>query len=160
MGNIYLDKDKKNYYYSDFTDNVLADTDNFWKISELIKSHLIELNECKKIQPLYSKFPNNGQNESYLELAYIKDIELILFREILPYFIIRYTQGEAKFYYTFSKPKDNPNIVSGKSKFKMGCLINPDYFRINHLRLLFEEYNKDKHKEFWKELTNKLKQFA
>jgi hypothetical protein len=159
MTEIYLDQQKKNYYYSDFKENVLPESDNFWKLSEFIKPHLIELNENKKIQPLYSKFPDNNQsmerNQSYLEIAYTKDIELILFRKTLPYFVNKYNhQEESKFYYTFSAPKDNEI-----SESKLGCLSNPDYYRINRLCLYFECYVKNKHKEFWQDLKDRLKSF-
>lgn len=76
MEDIYLSKSLKEYYSKDFTSNVLKVTDKFWKISDSIRQHLIELNECSKIQPLYSKFPDNpnsaSRDESYLRIAYAK----------------------------------------------------------------------------------------
>ena len=162
MDEIYLDSKSKDYYYLDFNENVLTETNEFWKLSENVKHHLIELNNCIKIQPLYSKFPDNvnslSNNESYRQLAYTKDIELFLFREILPYFISKYnTPFESKFCYLFLEPKHNINY-NIESKFKMGCMLNPDYFRINHLYLVYENQNIEKHVEFWKDITSNFKE--
>lgn len=157
MNEIYLDSKSKDYYYSDFNENVLNETHPDWKLSENVKHHLIELNNCIKIQPLYSKFPDNvnslSNNESYIQFAYTKEIELCLFRKILPYFISKYNSPfESKFYYLFIMPKDNPNFIKN-SKFKSGCNSNPDYFRINHIHFFYENQNIEKHKEFWEDLT-------
>lgn len=157
MDEIYIDSKSKDYYYSDFNENVLTETNEFWKLNEIIKPYLIELNNCKTIQPLYSKFPCNdnfgSDSESYIKFGYTEDIELYLFRIIIPYFISKYNKlFESKFYYLFIKPKDNPNFIKN-SKFKSGCNSNPDYFRINHIHFFYENQNIEKHKEFWEDLT-------
>lgn len=159
MDEIYLDSNSKEYYCSDFNENVLTETHEFWKLNETIKPYLIELNNCKRIQPIFSKFPdtdNFATNiESYINLAYTKDLELNLFREIIPHFISKYNHiFESKFYYIFLKPKENPMYTPEKSNFKIGCIINPDYFRINQLKFVYENQNIEKHIEFWEDLTN------
>lgn len=163
MEEIYLDQTKKSYYLKDFNENVLTEIDPFWKLCETIKPHLIELNSLDNIQPIFSKYPDNrnslSRNESYLTFAYSKDIELHLYREILPFFIVRFNNlGESKFYYAFSEPKDNILYSDEPSEFKQGCLTNPDYFRINQIRLSFECVTKATHDIFWTELVKNLKE--
>lgn len=162
MEEIYLDEKLKGYYLKDFNENVLMETHTFWKLSEHVKPYLISLNSIRTIQPLYSKFPDNpnslSNNESYLTIAYSKDIELTLFREILPFLIVKFNdfKEEMKFYYTFSEAKDNCNYSPEKTKFLLGCICNPDYFRINQILLTFESYDNKKHTEFWNDLTDKF----
>lgn len=162
MDEIYLDSNSKEYYYSDFKENVLTETNEFWKLNETIKPYLIELNNCRKIQPIFSKFPDNDNSlsnfESHINFAYTKDLELNLFREIIPYFVYQYNQPfESRFHYSFFKPKDNI-IFRKESKFKLGCILNQNYFRINHLNFVYENHNNDKHIEFWKDITSIFKE--
>jgi len=163
MQNIYLTEESKKYYRNDFMENVISETNQFWKLNETLKTHIIELNKCLKIQPLYSKFPENDNSksnyESYFKFAYNEEIELFLFRKVLPYFISEYNiPFESKFYYLFFEPTHNANFKK-QSNFKMGCIVNPDYFRINHLHLVYENHNHDKHIEFWDDMMNKFKAF-
>lgn len=166
MKEIYLDQEKKVYYFDDFNKNVLTETDGSWGLSEFIKPHLTLLNSIDKIQPLYSKFPDNinslSGDESYLTLAYAKEIELILFRVIIQTLVIKYNdiKEEMKFYYIFSSPEDNPLYSPEGTSYLMGCISNPDYFRINHIKFCFQCWDINKHKEFWNDLNSMLQEVA
>lgn len=160
MDNIYLSASTKASYQRDFIENVLSETHEGWKLSSFIVDHLVELNKSNDVQPLYSKFPDNSlslsRNESYLEIAYAENVELKLFRETLPTLLIKHNDNGSKLNYLFHEPRDNANYRDGARNFKMGCLTNPDYFRINHVRISFYNDYKENHVRFWDDLKNSL----
>ncbi|MDP8218322.1 MAG: hypothetical protein P9M03_06325 [Candidatus Theseobacter exili] len=165
MNDIYLDRFNKEYYSTDFTQNVLTETDNFWKLDDSIREYIVELNNCKQIQPLYSKFPDfanpNSEKKSYLWFAYSKEIELTLFRNVLSNFICKYNQlTDSKCFYSFHEANTTRTFEEGGNpSIKMGCFNNPEYFKINYIILTFECWDKHKHLEFWNELRSQLKNF-
>lgn len=153
----YLNSDKKKYYQTDFTQNVLTETHESWKLNDFIRPHLIELNQYKEIQPIFSKFPDKGQDESYLDIAYSSEIELLLKHNTIPSINSFFENKASIFSAFFLEPAENPLYKSGKNKFKMGCFNNPNYFKINHLRLTFCNQNTDRHEEFWNVILDQLK---
>ena len=161
MNNYYLTPDKKKYYSTDFVENVLTETNESWKINDSIRTYLIDLNNCHRLQPIFSKFPDLGTliDDSYLEIAYTNQIESKLKQETIPHLKLSWNKTAENFSFSFSGPKTNTLIRPEKSKMKMECLNNPDYFKINHFRFTFINSNIDKHIEFWEELIKQLKRF-
>ncbi len=163
--NMYLDKTLKTKYYNDFIENVLTETDTFWKINQSIRNHLINLNECKNIQPLYSKFPDNknsfSNDDSLLTIAYTREIELVIFKDVLPLIGAKYfTDKQAKFAYYFDEDGDNANYSEDPTKFKMGCISDPDYFRINKIRIMYSNWDRDAHEKYWQYITEKFMELS
>lgn len=152
MEEIYLNSDLKSYYHSDFVQNVLNEKDKSWGLNENIIKALTKINDNNSLQTLYSKFPHGGFGsipESYLTFAYKKEVELEIYRFCFPQLIFNFSQNDSeRCYYHFFEPKDNILYSDEKSEIKLGCFSNPNYFRINHLRIVYEFQNRDRHLEF------------
>ncbi len=159
MNEIYLTRELKEYYFSDYFKNVLTETDPDWKLHESIEPLLTQLMSLEYIQPIYSKFPNEGQQESHIELAYYEHIELPLYRYFLPNILEKFNeQANSKCYYKFMFPRDNNN--KNKKGLKMKCMNDPDYFRINCIKIYLEDVYTPTHLEFWNLIVNELKELA
>jgi hypothetical protein len=159
MQNIYLDKAKKKYYMDDF--NALLNlTIEFWKLDNGLKDILIKINTNENIQTLYSK--RHGLNDffdddSYLMFSYYEEVELQLFRFILPDLILRYNnRPKSTLYYVFSFPNVNSNFADSTNNLGLGCTDDKNYFFINHLSIYLKSSVLDIHNEFWIELEDKL----
>lgn len=144
---------------SDFNSNVLLQTDEFWGLDDGVKDHLIKINNNSHVQTLYSKKRQFKEwiemFGSYLEFTYTKDVELKIFREILPFFLACYnTLEQSKFSYMFLPP--NVSAEKEKVNLNMGCLNDKNYFNVNKLKLELESDNKDTHDKFWADLGKKL----
>ena len=86
-----------------------------------------------------------------------KKIELSLFRNTLPDLLNTYNnRRESKISYYFLPPKKNDNYREEEIIFNLGCLCNPDYFKINHVHISFDHWSTTKHQEFWENLKIKL----
>jgi hypothetical protein len=159
MEEIYLSEKLKAEYLRDFNEFVLSETHESWKIHPKIKDHLIKLNQCSNFQTLYSAYPERSQTSSvsYLKIAYSKIVELELLRSTIPYFLIMHNSDRnSKFNYRFYQNKDNANYREGPRNFKMGCLTDSQYFKVNHLRMEFKNFDIQAHDGFWANLTNTL----
>ncbi len=126
---IYLDREKKNYYYTDFIKNVLTEEHPSWKLHEFIKPYLKDLNNSEKIQSIYSEFPKKVFDVSSLEIVYFKEMEPQFRMDIIPFISEQYKNY---FKHYFLPPRDNENIkLIEISKFNLECCKDSDYFRIN-----------------------------
>lgn len=160
MENIYLTAGSKEKYMHDFSNNVLLfNRDESWKLDPGLAEILTSVNRNSCIQTLYSKKDHFTSveylHESYLEFCYSKDVELEIFRKVIPSLNLDFIR-EAKsiFFYTFSFPRENPNISMGLSG--MGCLDDPEYSRINTIRLTLESPIKLMHDKFWSTIGDYL----
>ena len=128
----------------------------FWKIHEIIRPHLIKLNDCKNIQPLYSCYPKSGSN-TYLKFAYTKDVETAVENIVLKLRNEYPGKTTDVFIVDYFIDEDNENCSGGASEDeelnKMGCLINPDFFRVKNIKLSFQWGN---YLQFWNNITNQL----
>lgn len=167
MKDIFLNTELKEYYLKDFNENVLNCENDFWDIDDGLNEILKNINVNKNIQSLYSKRYRckSGQgldtsNKSYLEFAFTKNIELILFREFMPKALLGFNQSlemKCACFYTYSYPKENPNYYEEPSKIgPLGCIDNPDYFRINHIELTMISSFNERHEQFWSFLQREL----
>jgi hypothetical protein len=159
MQNIYLNKSKKKYYMDDF--HVLLNCElEFWKLDAGIKEILIQINSNENIQTLYSKkhgLNNFHDDDSYLRFCYKREIELQLFRFLLPDLILKFNcRPDTCIYYDFSFPKENINCNDDTHKLGLGCTDDKDYFQINHLSICLNSKDIEIHDEFWMDLKIKL----
>lgn len=162
MKNIYLTKRSKKKYMSDFLNNVLKYKGmESWRLDPGLDDILGSVNRNPHIQSLYSRkdsFSEHGYlHESFLEFCYSRTVELKLLREVIPSFSYDFIREfKSNFYYQFSYPRMNPNFVHGASIFGMGCIDDPDYFRINTIRLTLESPIRSIHQRFWTRLEASL----
>lgn len=160
MEDIYLTAESKKKYMDDFINSVLVfEKEETWKLDKGLSEILTRINRNPLVQTLYSRKDPFATveylHESYLEFCYSKDVELEIFRKVIPSLSLDFIR-EAKsiFFYTFSFPKENPNIFGGISG--MGCLDDPEYFRINTIRLTLESPIRSMHDRLWSTLGNYL----
>jgi hypothetical protein len=138
----YLTKDLKDYYMSDFQNLLSFKTSDFWDIDEGLETLLRKININVEFQTLYSKkfkinpdsFPIEG--ESYLELAFTKKAHGQLL-QILNQVKNSTNCKESEVVIIECDPSDNANCRP-ESKFEIGCIKNPDYFRIKHIKIKIE----------------------
>lgn len=151
MTEIYLTADLKRYLMNDFNTNVLKEANSFWKLDDGVKDFLIQINSNNNIQSLYSKKHQGGfglSDNSYLQFAYSKEIELKIFREVIPYFLILFNKvDESKFTYSFHPPEVSDDNTS--REIKLGCLNDKNYFNVNSLKFELETYDSKVHDQFW-----------
>jgi hypothetical protein len=159
MEELYLTEQLKSYYMNDFNELSKLDAE-FWSINNELKNILININHNESIQTLYSKIPDFSKpslcSESYLEIAYVKEIELQLFRTIIPQFLILFNTDEyQKFSYSFFFPRSNANHT-GNNRFNIGCITNKNYFNINTIKFELVADENSIHNNFWKKLEMNL----
>jgi len=156
---IYLDKAKKKNYM-DYFRALLNCKLEFWQLDLGLQDILIQINANECLQTLYSK--KHGLNDlydedSYLKFCYYKEVELQLFRFILPDLISSYNcRPDTALYYDFSFPKVNENCMEDANKLGLGCTDDKDYFYINHLAIYLKSPDLEIHNNFWKDLEVKL----
>jgi len=159
MIDIYLDKEKK-IKYMDYFQTLLNCKLEFWQLDNGLQDILIQINANEYVQTLYSKrhgINDSVSEESYLEFCYYKEVELQLFRFVLPYFISKYnSRPDTILYYDFFLPKENYNCVYNNNDLGLGCTDDKDYFLINHLAVYLESPDLEIHNEFWNDLKEKL----
>jgi hypothetical protein len=157
--NIYLDKEKKVIFMNDFK-KLLDFEMPFWKLDDGVKNILMNINANEYIYTLYSKRLNlNQPNEdlSYIKFCYYQDIELHLFRTVVPDLILTYNiRPESMLYYDFLYPRANENCTIGSSNLGLMCTDDKDYFFINHLAIYLKSPDLEIHDKFWNDIEDKL----
>ncbi len=159
----YLTDELKDYYSQDFQKLLDYNESDFWNIDEEIKEDLKLINSNSCIQTLYSKKFTHANDSisteptSYLEITFKKGIEsklLTVLTEIKNSLTSHFsvvTLDEAD-------PCDNANYKAD-SKISLGCVTNPDYFRVKHFRIEIESSEMMHHDLFWNFLGSKLSSF-
>ena len=146
----------------DFNENVLTCTDIFWALTADIKPILININHNNCIQTLYSHKENCTDflaKPSYLVIAFSKDVELIILRKIIPYFLARFntdTKSNFNYHYNYPKLTNDDKIKDGNSD--LAARIDKEYFNINNIRFELTSNQKEIHDKFWEEIETKLKE--
>ena len=164
MDDIYLTGSGKRKYMDDFINNVLPfNKMDFWKLDEGLPDILTGINSSKYIQTIYSKrasFKNpEKQTLSYLEFCYTDNIELRVFREVIPSLFLEINlDPEAKLYYLFDWPRSNPNYSRGSKPIGLGCIDDEKYFFINTIKINLESKFNETHSGFWGRLEKTLSQ--
>ena len=146
----------------DFVNNVLPyNKIDFWKLNEGLSDILININSNPLIQALYSKRPSfkNPDNSrlSYLEFCYATEIELALFREVIPSLFLEVVLDlEERLYYLFDWPRNNPNYSMDSPPFGLACVDDEKYFFINTIKINLESNYQESHSSFWNNLERLL----
>lgn len=152
----YLTPELKQYYLTDFENICNLSNEEFWDIDNGLDGLLKEMNSIKDIQTLYSKRASIGADfyielVSYIELAFSMEIEMQL-RYILDSFKLIMSDLNIEVEITCYLPRDNPNFNPSSIR-NIGCIRNPDYFRLNHFRIEHNSLDINNHDIFWIELT-------
>lgn len=58
--------------------------------------------------------------------------------------------------YTYRGPLENTNYEAELEKHGIGCIDDPDYFRINLIKIEFKCFGVGSHDDFWKLLSEML----
>jgi hypothetical protein len=157
---IYLTETLKNYYNSDLLSLTNDKTLGLYNLDDGLDKVLKSINLNPEIQSIYSKWYRQNPDvwdlntKSYLILVYTEKIEKLLI-SVLTSLKDQFSTENSECNYYLSEPGENPNF-SPDSKFKIGCLINPDYFRINHVKIEIDSGEDSLHDIFWESLGNKL----
>jgi len=155
---LYL-TDKSKRYYLEALEEVKNCKDDFWDLDEEIEGFLETINKNPLVQTIYSKYNSTGfTKESYLKFAYSKEVELKLFRTLIPELLICHSDNKnfAELLYTFSFPDKRDGVLEKDSRLKLRCVDDPDYFYINNIRVAFNSDHKEEHINFWKDISKKL----
>lgn len=146
----------------DFQNNVLTNEQDFWKLDDKLNGILIEINRNNNIQSLYSKFYNGSFESipdiSYLTFCYTRKVELLIFRRLIPGLLVRQNRnGYSALNYIFNEPRVNPEYDSQSTcMINLGCLNNPNYYKINHICIQFFSGRLKYHTEFWDDIKEEL----
>lgn len=139
--------------------NLLMMEEGSWALDNgFLKEILISINSNPNVQTLYSKYGIQGpdDSESYIEFAFSQNIEIKIFRSILPSLIETYGSigmNLSNCYYRYSTPRVNANYRMRDDKTGMGCRDDEDYFKINTIKIHLETYNITTRNEFWEDVV-------
>lgn len=160
MEDTFLNSDLKKYYMDDFTKNVLTCTDEFWEISQGLRDILTKINENSKIQSLYSHqqtFNDWVMKPSYIDITFTQEIELTIFRDVIPCFQARYNiDNETRFNYYYSYPKIDKDVKEKNGSNDLACLTDQNYWKINSVRFELTTNSKETDDKFWQDIQTKL----
>lgn len=155
----YLNENLKSYYENAY-EEVKATTNEFWKIDKGLAPFLEQINSNANIQSIYSKqscYLGGYKLQSYLAIAYVRKVELTLFRKTIPFFISKYNSiRDFECTYEYRKPYKREDKHYSKDVIDLSCVKDVDYFNINHIRLELVGIGPDEHEEFWHDLTKHM----
>ena len=155
----YLTRELKNYYLKDFEILKEFSENEFWKLDEGTLDTLLTINEKECLHTLYSK-RHTSFNEfalerlSYLKIAFQKEKESEL-HDILQKIRSMLESESSEVDVLRSQPENNPNFQAG-STCRLGCINNPDYFRIHSYTISIISDNQSDHEQFFEFLTDKI----
>lgn len=151
----YLTNDLKEYY-----SKCLREEIELGNIDKGLSDYLISISDSCNIRPIFSKkgknITGNGLR-SYLRIAFTKEIENILYNELVPYFMTNFNSNR-KYRFKFkeieahSQEKRNINEHNNGSKW----LVDPEYFNVTQILFELKNGNQDIHEKFWHKLEEKL----
>ncbi|HLV40232.1 hypothetical protein [Xanthomarina sp.] len=158
MTDIFLNEKLKASYMQDFN-SLLKNDVKFWEIdTEFLKEKLININDNKNIQTIDCRYGIQGPDDSssYLTFAFTKQVELNIFRSILPELLRDFNINSAEqstCFYQYSKPRDNRNHNPKSKIYGMSCRDNKDHYRINAIRINLDTLDDAIKKRFWTEIS-------
>lgn len=166
----FLTTDTKKKYMDDFNNNVLTCKDSYWGIDSGLKDILININQNKNVQTLYSKkykgYPSVGthpikgtsENCSYLYVAFSEEITQLKIERIKQ--VMDSCFGDGFFMAVSQKQEIDINeFGSCEGGNKMSFFLDKSYFNIANICFTFESNNKYAHNYFWSELNRQLSNF-
>jgi hypothetical protein len=164
MMDIYLDKESKAYYMTDFNQNVLGCSDDSWKLDEGLEPMLKTINRNAKVQTLYSQkhYPGKRDNtdENYIRFAFAQELEEKLLKDVVPRITSNYSLHLVNCVcsYQYIKASERFNHKKDHVTSSMGCRADKDYFRVNTIKISMTSYDYDRILKFWEDITSELSQ--
>lgn len=150
---LYLTDEKKITYMLDF-DKLLSMTNSeFWGIDNGIREILITINNSRSYQTLYSKkyeidpYNWNLEATSYLEITATED-SWIKLSDILQNIKHCVTCSNSLVEINEYAPHENYNL-HGNLVIDIGCIKDPNHFRIKYFRIAIESFDVNCHDKFW-----------
>lgn len=157
----YLTAELKAYYQKDFVDHVLPSTDAYWNFDTELLELVNRINTHPELQTIYSRSFSPARSGldlnplSYLKIAYSPSMRLELGKALLAVYN-ELNAMESPVELQEEAPQTNLNYRPQQS-ISMGCLSNPEYFRIWHFSISLNTQNHAKHQQFWELMTLHLR---
>lgn len=152
----YLTDSLKSYYMFDLKKLFSMKDSNLQSIDDGLEYILNEINMHHNFQTLYSKkFKTNPElfiieGKSYLELAFTKNSENLLLG-LLNQIKEANKCNESQINIIQYEPSGNPNYQVNPL-IEIGCINNPDYFRIKRIKIEIESLKMNCHDLFWENI--------
>lgn len=149
----YLTAESKAYYQKDLEENVLTLQEPYWKFDEELNELVHLINQHPGLQTLYSRGYSPQRSgldlnpQSYLKIAFSPAMRLPLGKALLEVYTALNRQ-ESPVDLNEEPPQANLNYRPDKAG-GMGCLDDPDYFRIWHFSIAIRTENAELHTKFW-----------
>lgn len=149
----YLTEITKSKYMADFQKLLNLKNSEFWDLDDGVEDTLVRINENPCFQTLYSKKykcdPNswNLGGESYLYITSNQDSWVRLY-DILNEIVNCATCLKCPIELVECDPDDNPNFKPD-SFINIGCIRNPDHFKIKHFIIGLNSPDMYCHEKFW-----------
>ncbi|MHB1277998.1 MAG: hypothetical protein ACYC1Q_06335 [Bacteroidia bacterium] len=156
----YLTSASKAYYQKDLEEKVMTLQDAYWKFDAELSDLVSRINQHPGLQTLYSRSYSPERSGldlnplSYLKIAYTPKMRLPLGKVLVEIYNTLSSQ-ESPVEVNEEPPQDNLNYRPGKVG-GMGCLDDPDYFRIWHFSISIRSEEKEVHKQFWSLLQGRF----
>lgn len=156
----YLTPESKAYYQKDLGENVLNVQEAYWKFDEELSELITRINQHPGLQTLYSRSYSPARSGldlnplSYLKIAYTSEMRLPLGKALVEVYDAL-NRPESAVEVNEEPPQANLNYNPDKAR-GMGCLDNPDYFRIWHFFISIRSEKVEVHQKFWKLMDSSL----
>lgn len=157
---LYLTDETKSKYMSDFQKLLNLTNSEFWDIDDELKEILIRINKNPNYQTLYSKkYKSNPDiwnlgGESYLEIT-SKKASWSQLSHTLNDFTSCSNLSKSLIELVECDPHENANFNSD-SPIDIGCIKDPDYFKIKYFRISLESSDNNFHEIFWECIGRKI----
>jgi len=152
----YLTDVQKAYYQKDLEEFVIPLLDDFWRFDEELHELVHLVNSHDGIQTIYSRAYSPARSgldldpTSYLKIAFAKEKRMELGQLLMQ--VYDAVNGEkSPVMLSEEAPQENRNFTPD-SPIQIGCLTDPNYFRIWHFRLSVRSEDLSRHTLFWEEL--------
>ena len=156
----FLNVERKAYYQKDLEEKVLTFRDAYWQFDEELTELIRFINQHTGLQTLYSRSYSPGRSGldlnpvSYLKIAFSPEMRLPLGRALV--MVHDALNGpESPVEVNEEAPQENLNYRLDKSG-RMGCLDDPDYFRIWHFYISIRSEKVEAHQQFWSLLQRRF----
>ena len=165
--NIWLSPELKEKYMEDFENKVLKCKHPAWTLEEEVRPFLIRINSNPEIQTLYSAFYKRNSSTyidgefnsfpvSYLRIAYSLSLAPAVNKKCESFMANHGEHEDAWTSFESSLPRDNCNYRGRESSINLGCLNDPEYFRIDCIECKIVSPDRKVHLGFWQEISDLL----
>ena len=154
---MYLSPELKDYYSKDFKEYVISSEDDFWDLDEGLLPVLEVINRHENFQTLYSKWYRRDANsidlipKSYLKITASQSHYSELGQRLMKVYDAL-NRMESPVDLDDLMPMDNENYNPDSNK-KMGCISNPDFFRIRHFHIAIASQEDSVHQQFFAQMV-------